>query len=773
MSWLELATRVRQELDKRLDVSLYRLGLEPHRVGRCEHTSGGNFFFCATELAERVRLLQKHLGLEVRKILDEANEICRHNFCLLGYTGLRYGPEIDWHLDAVHAKRAPLKPWFKIDFLNFAEVGDHKIIWELNRHQHLVTLAKAALLSGENRYVTELVAQWYAWQGKNPYPIGINWASSLEVAFRSLAWIWIRALLIGCPSVPENFDKDIVRGLAVNGRHIEHYLSTYFSPNTHLLGEGTALFFIAVLCPQIPSAPRWREIGLQTLLDQARRQVRPDGVHFEGSLYYHVYALDFFLHVRLLALRNGIEIPASFDQRLQKMLAVVKALSQNGPPDSFGDDDGGRVFNPRRNRAEHMLDPLALGAPLFQDTDLQGLSTLTEESIWLFGAQATAQFRPPPPVKTSPGSESFPDGGIYISANSGNSREQMTISAGFEETGRNGHHHADALSIRFSFQGHRWLIDPGTCCYVSVGHERDLFRGTGAHNTLRVDRVDQAQPAGPFAWSEPPSVRTERWVVGETFTLFSGSHTGYLRLHHPVLHRRFILHLYDRFWMVRDIAEGGGIHELEIFWHFASALTAARVGTSFIASFPGAERNTRLALVLPDSDEWDSELMPGQVSPAYGMTEPAQVLRCSAKLRLPAEHAVILQPVMNEHCAPGHFVFLNAQRSRDIAVYQYKENHRTHTMISAGAKNNSWDFSDWASDAAFFYCCADGQRVSHLIACNVTSVQFRGKQLLYHSQALERFEYLAVESQRKICSSCEESLNSFSEAVLESSKPVL
>ena len=104
MSWLELATRVRQELDKRLDVSLYRLGLEPHRVGRCEHTSGGNFFFSATELAERVRLLQKHLGLEVRKIRDEANEICRHNFCLLGYTGLRYGPEIDWHLDAVHAR---------------------------------------------------------------------------------------------------------------------------------------------------------------------------------------------------------------------------------------------------------------------------------------------------------------------------------------------------------------------------------------------------------------------------------------------------------------------------------------------------------------------------------------------------------------------------------------------------------------------------------------------------------------------------------------------
>jgi hypothetical protein len=41
----------------------------------------------------------------------------------------------------VHGKRAPLNPWFKIPFLDFAVVGDHKVTWELNRHQHLVTLA--------------------------------------------------------------------------------------------------------------------------------------------------------------------------------------------------------------------------------------------------------------------------------------------------------------------------------------------------------------------------------------------------------------------------------------------------------------------------------------------------------------------------------------------------------------------------------------------------------------------------------------------------------
>ena len=51
------------------------------------------------------------------------------------------------------------------------------------------------------------------------------------------------------------------------------------------------------------------------------------------------------------------------------MLNVVEALAQAGPAEGFGDDDGGRLFNPRRNRTEHMTDPLALGA-LIYDSDV-------------------------------------------------------------------------------------------------------------------------------------------------------------------------------------------------------------------------------------------------------------------------------------------------------------------------------------------------------------------------------------------------------------------
>src|SRR5947209_8346205 len=138
---------------------------------------------------------------QAQEIVSQAEKICAHHFDLLGYEGLEYGAEINWHKDVVHDKEAPRKPFFKMKYLDFDEVGDSKITWELNRHQHFVTLAKAYQLTGDERFVRELVAQWKSWHHANPYPIGMNWASSLEVAFRSLSWMWTYFLLADSPAM--------------------------------------------------------------------------------------------------------------------------------------------------------------------------------------------------------------------------------------------------------------------------------------------------------------------------------------------------------------------------------------------------------------------------------------------------------------------------------------------------------------------------------------------------------------------------------------------
>src|ERR1700751_70980 len=189
----------------------------------------GKFFCDAAQLPLILGLLNQRFPSISRKIVLRAEQVLSHHFELLGYENLDYGADIDWHLDIVHEKRAPRRPWRKMKYLDFEEVGDSKITWELNRHQHLVTLAKAYRLTGDVRFGNEVVAQGKRWHTENPYLVGLNWASSLEVAFRSLSWMWVYFLLAETPLMTAELSREFARVLAVSGRHIETYLSTYFS----------------------------------------------------------------------------------------------------------------------------------------------------------------------------------------------------------------------------------------------------------------------------------------------------------------------------------------------------------------------------------------------------------------------------------------------------------------------------------------------------------------------------------------------------------------
>ena len=82
-----------------------------------------------------------------------ADRILGGDYDLLGYRGLRFSASEasstlpDWHLDCVHGRRPPQTFWSTVPYLDSA-CGDHKIIWELNRHQHWIALGRAFWLTG-------------------------------------------------------------------------------------------------------------------------------------------------------------------------------------------------------------------------------------------------------------------------------------------------------------------------------------------------------------------------------------------------------------------------------------------------------------------------------------------------------------------------------------------------------------------------------------------------------------------------------------------------
>jgi hypothetical protein len=774
MSWDEIETRLRQEFSKRLDVALCGMGLQPGRNGlRLSSEVRGNFFFTPPEISHRVNLLRERMPEQAAQIVADADEIRSHRFRLLGYRDLSYGEEIDWHLDAVHGLRSPLIPWFKIDFLKFEEVGDHKVTWELNRHQHMVTLAKAWLLTGETAYADEIFSQWYSWKRANPYPLGANWASSLEAAFRSLSWIWVDHMLAGYGRIPAGFKQDLLHGLALHGRHIERYLSTYFSPNTHLLGEAVVLFFIGTLYPEISSARRWEQLGWRIVQEEAVRQVRPDGVYFEQTLYYHVYALDFLVYARLLASRNGLQIPAGFDQIIRRMLAVIAALSQAGPPEGFGDDDGGRLFDSSRNRTEYITDPLALGSALFHGENLRARAGVTEEAIWLFGDDAF-----PPEEKGNPhlqlNSASFPDGGVYVIASSEQFSQQLVVDAGPQGTGHCGHGHADALSVRLSFAGRRWLVDAGTGCYIGPGDERDMFRGTRAHNTLAVDGLDQAQPEGPFAWTAIPKIEVESFISRPTFSFFVASHSGYERMPQPVRHRRFIFHFERNLYLIRDVALGEGTHLLETSWHFAPDLEVSQAGNAFVAEPRDDAQHGRLLLVPVEDSRWNAVIRSELVSPAYGEKINAPVLRCSAGVPVPAEAAMLLGVNIERAIQPIDVPIVIREpveptREAPDAVYRYQQGNTQHLFVFAPS-TAKWGYGKWSSDAQFLYVRAKGGYIDKVFLCGGSVVHFQAETVISHRSALQWLEWNNEGGGSQVACSDDSAVQAFNAGILGKAK---
>lgn len=755
MDWAEVRTRLGQELSKRGDLVRNRLGMASGAVQLSESpATPGKFFFGASNVQDRVGLIRQHPPRQAAEIVREADAICQHKFRLLGYDSLDYGSEIDWHLDRVHGKRAPLIPWFQIPFLDFNAVGDHKVTWELNRHQHLVTLAKAHLLTNDEKYVRELAAQWHSWIKANPYPLGINWGSTLEVAFRALSWIWVDQLLAETAKSKTSYGQlrtELLPVLAFHGRYIERYLSTYFSPNTHLLGEAVTMFFLGTLYPQMPGAVRWKNEGWKIVLHEAERQVRPDGVYFEQSLYYHVYALDFFLYARLLASSNDIPIPATFDAILLRMLSVVEALAQAGPPEGFGDDDGGRLFDARLNRTENMTDPLALGLLTYKRKDLAA-ALLTEESIWIFGECAVAELAGTKYPATAT-SAAFSDGGLYILADAGTngpgadsqkSRQLLMIDAGPQGVGRSGHGHADALSLRLTMNGSRWLVDSGSGVYISQDPaDRNALRGTSAHNTMLVDGKDQAVPSEPFSWTDIPTTRAEDWITGRTFTYFSGSHNGYAGLADPVTHRRCVLRVHPGtdggIWLVRDVATGAAEHDLELRWHFSSDLTLHQNGASEIVASRSDAEQSALRLIWPVSTPWRVTIAKSQISPAYGCYDDALEVRCEARVKLPAEIATAM--VSHNMTSQAHEpARMTSTQAAKVQLYEVHDGSDSHAFFFALGKQ-PWSCGPWSSDAELLYYSTAHEKLMQLIVIGSSSVGWQGQPLLTAQQPVKFFEW--------------------------------
>jgi hypothetical protein len=555
---------------------------------------------------------------------------------VLGYRGVSFthAPRqpIDWSWDPVHNRRPADHHWSRIRYLDPA-IGDHKIIWELNRHQHWLGLGRAYWLSGDQRYRTAFIEQLQGWMAANPPRTGINWASMLELGLRVISWIWALHLFVEPPvadgPVPVNGEPpwmvDLLLGIDAQLKLVERHLSTYFSPNTHLLGEALALYVAGRALPEMGAARRWADTGRRILMQEATRQIHGDGGHVELSTHYHRYALDFYsLALAVARITRDRHAVRRFADAVRRLTGYARALSdRHFHLPQIGDDDGGMLFTMCGGEPRAVGPAVAVASALLGEPDLAD-GHPHEELAWMIGTVPASWGG-----GARRGSTLLAHSGYVVSRSSRGDHLVMDVGPlGYLNAG---HAHADALSLTLNVGGQPLLIDPGTGGYTVDPDLRDRLRSTAAHNTVMLDNQWQSQPDGPFHWRSQAGARLEACDLRLDHDFIEATHDGY----GEGGHRRQVLSR-PGCWIVIDWVSGAGARAVAAHWHLDPGWRVRIVepGRAALTHASGA-----VVWMLTSYDAIEAHTKGhdglGWWAPAYGALQPTTTLRVAVRATPP------------------------------------------------------------------------------------------------------------------------------------------
>jgi len=518
---------------------------------------------------------------EAARYRAAAERIAAGRFDLFALRDVALGSPPRWNRDPKTGVDAPLTFGKLLDYRDPRRVGNIKYLWELNRHLHIVTLAQAHALSGEARYFDVLRSHLDSWFGECPSGMGPNWSSALEVAVRLINWSVAWQLLGGCHSrVFQDDEGARFRGrwldaVFQHAQFVHGHFSLYSSANNHLIGEAAGLFTAALTWPYWQRARTWLSEAKSILEREALLQNAPDGVNREQAMSYQQFELDLLLIPLLAGRANGQKFPPAYEARIEAMIEYLASIMDaGGNVPMFGDSDDALVLRLAQNEGYcNYRSLLATGAILFRRGDFKvKAGGLDDKTRWFFGAEADAAFQGLAAAGARlPVRRVFPEGGYYILGCDFETQNEIRLTAdagplGYQSIAAHGH--ADALAFTLSVGGREFFVDPGTYAYHTQGPWRQYFRGTAAHNTVRIDGLNQSHSGGNFMWVKRAGAGCSLWRPSAERDVFEGWHTGYLRLPDPVMHRRHItLEKKPRRVVIEDSLQMSRGHEVELFFH--------------------------------------------------------------------------------------------------------------------------------------------------------------------------------------------------------------
>ena len=424
------------------------------------------------------------------------------------------------------------------------------------------------LLSREEQ--TEICLQWVQ---ANTFGKGVGW-HSYPTSLRIVNW---------CKAQLD--DAECLQSLYQQAAFLYRNLEAHH-PGNHLLENAKALIFAGRFFADQGEAHLWFEKGLQIYRRETPVQVLPDGGYFERSPMYQALILAGFLDI-INVLPEANQEPSLSDAAKRMSIFLLSVTNPDGMIALFNDST--REIAPT---TEELLD---------YSQKLLGYRALKKDAF-----ADTGYF-------IHEGAD------IYLIIDGG------AISPDFLPA----HAHADIFSYELSIAGKPFIVDAGVFEY-EAGRMREFVRSTRAHNTVCIDKTDQAECWGSFRVGRRYAPYDVSFGKTGYRSRFQGSFDGYARLiGDDLVHHRVITCDEElREIVVTDVLEGKGEHLVESCIHLHPDVEVQREGTNIVLMRDSIECVIEVEVQTLDvEDSW--------YCPEFGLKEKNKMLVVGGKLKLP------------------------------------------------------------------------------------------------------------------------------------------
>lgn len=489
-------------------------------------------YFCVGKVQKKESVLTKDNFIDFAiypgKLYDDTINIFGKNF---NYSG----QEINWHKDIFTDECFPVK-FSKAININSNRGLSAKVVWEINRLQFLPHIAMNYKVTGSDHYLTQFTQILDSWIEQNPYLLGINWYSNIEVNIRLISWFLCWKILDVEKLISQSaYFKHFVetKWLPSISQHCKYSYknpSKYSSANNHLISEYAGLFIASSLW-KFKETEKWLEYSRKGLEEEIKRQ-HSSGINREEAAEYIQFITDFFLLAFIVGKKTNLPFSKQYEQNLYKIFNyILDFLDCNGNFPNYGDEDDGKCFiidaDEKFNNFKSLL---TSGAIIFKDPALKYKSNGFDlKNQFLFGDAGRSDYESIPDNAYKGKSKFYKAEGHFIFRKNDDSGEiylhfdaaplgYLSIAA---------HGHADALSFILHLDGHPVFIDSGTYTYHTEPDWRRYFIGTLAHNTIRINQKDQALNGGPTLWTRHYTTTVINLESTETVGIVKATHNGY------------------------------------------------------------------------------------------------------------------------------------------------------------------------------------------------------------------------------------------------------